>query len=189
MKKLIIALCAVFAISTAAFCEAGEHLDFSAGADCSFMLKPYAYVNAGGDYEFENGLRLGGGVRGKVNVLHKEYTVSDELNTEAWIYGMPYVLLGYKGFTVEGGFCFSRESLPEFWEVPFVRVGGEVAFAEAGPGTIGMEFGAEFWPSLYLVTPTGDSGSEQLGAGLGSVFGTLFNMVKLSVGAKYRLSL
>lgn len=189
MKKLIIALCTFLALSTAAFCEAGGNLDLSAGADCSFMLKPYAYANAGVDYEFDSGFKLGAGARGKFNVLHKQYMNDEELVSEAWAYAMPYLMIGYKGFTVEGGLCISKDFV-EFWKTPFIRMGGEAVFGEAGPGTIGMEFGAEFWPSMYLVRPedvTGDS--KELGAGLGSVLGTVFNMVKLSVGAKYRLPL
>lgn len=188
MRKLIIALCAFFALSTAAFCETGWNLDLSSGVDLSGGLKPYIYLESGVDYEFESGFKLGAGIRGDVNILHQQYRVGDSLNSEGWVFGIPYLMLGYKGFSLEGGIVFSSESFESFG-VPFVKIGGEVLFAEMEKGKLGIEFGAAYWPSLYLVKPETDDANAELGAGIGTVFLTLFNMVKVNVGVKYRLNI
>lgn len=187
MKKLIIALIAAVALSGAAFAETGLNMSVGTEAAVSIMVKPYLGLDANVSYEFEDGLFLGGGVRGYGNLM--PVRVEDQMK-ESYAYGIPYLMMGYKNFTAELGLCLSSEiDMAECYKSVFARLGGDFPIWECGKGKFGIDFGFEYWFSLYGIKAEDDSSNAQLGAALGTVFGTIFNCIKGSVGVKYYLPL
>lgn len=193
-KKLIIAAASFLLFAGAAFCEEGFNMSAGAGLASSLLLKPYAYEDVNFDYEFSNGIALGGGVRLNQNLTKTTYFNSDGsvASTEALLYTMPYLMFKAGHFTMEGGFSISEDT-EEFWKSPFVKLGGDFPVWDCGRGKIGIDFGVEVWISMVAVETKESNGSageavaSAFAAGLGSVFTTLLNAPKVSLGVRYYL--
>ncbi|MCQ2597206.1 MAG: hypothetical protein MJ181_05100 [Treponema sp.] len=193
-KKLIIAVCSLFLFAGAAFCEEGFNMSAGVGMASSLILKPYVYEDVNFDYEFSNGIALGGGVRLNQNITRAVYrnTEGNVVTSEALLYTMPYLMFQAGHFTMEGGFSISEDT-PEFWKSPFVKLGGDFPIWDCGRGKIGIDFGVEVWVSTVAVKPAesdgsaGDALASGIATGIGTAFATIFNIPKVSLGMKYYL--
>lgn len=183
MKKLIIALIAAVALTGAVFAEEGVNMSVGTEAAVSIVGKPYLGLDANAYYLFDNSFYVGGGVRGYGNLIP---TRSDSIK-EAYAYGIPYFMIGYDNFTTEIGLCLSSEidDWSQFYKSVYARMGGDYPIWDCGKGKFGIDFGVEFWMSLYGVEAEDDSSNAQLGAAFGTLFTTLFNSIKATVGVKY----
>jgi len=193
-KKMILAAGTLLIIVGMAYADEGFNMSAGAGAAVSAVGKVYAYEDVNFDYEFANGIALGGGVKVHENLTQKTfYNSNGEItSTEAFVYTMPYLMFKAGHFTMEGGVTLSSDTTPVY-ENFYARLGGDFPIWECGKGKFGLDFGIETWMSLVAVeTPESDGSGESamssaLAAGFGSLFSTIFNIPKISVGVKYYL--
>ncbi len=189
-KKLVAVLCGLFVVTGAVFADEGLNLSTGMGAAITVVAKPYVYEDVNLDYEFGNGIALGGGVKVYENILRarKENSYSE---TEAWGYVMPYTMFQYKDFTTEVGANLFPEADGNLLRLFYVRLGGDVPIFDCGPGKIGIDFGLEAWISLCAVklAETDSDAAKGIIGAFGTAFATLFNIPKATLGVKYYLPL
>lgn len=184
MKKFIALIFAACFITGAAFCDPGLNLNAGVGITSSIILKPYANVDVNVDYEFENGIGVGGGVKSNFNVMPTR--TKDKEFLESICYISPYILMKYGFFTAEMGLCLQKDTENPFQNF-YAHLGGDFPIWQAGKGKVGLNFGLEGWMSLYAIDPEDDSAEQNFAAGLGTIFTTLFNTIKVDFGVKYYL--
>lgn len=177
MKKTFIAL-ATLLFSVLAPIFANEHgFKFEAGALSSIMLKPYVYEQVGYSYKWDSGFFVGGDIRVSENIIPSS-------KAEAIAYFMAGPTIGYKNFYLSGGAFFYNNMTSIKDTYFYVRTGASFSPWQWGIGKGGMNIGLEFSPTLYITDS--ENGLE---AGFGTLFGSMFNLIKLNVGVTYYLPL
>ena len=187
MKKILLILAVSFVFGTSVFCEEGVNLDIGAGASVSIVGKPYADFDANINYEFSNGIALGLGVKENFNFTPGR-SVTNGSNGEALLYTQPYLLFKAGYFTMAGGLTISTDTDPCYKNF-YARLGTDIPVWDAGPGKIGFDAGVEGWVSINAIEANSESSEDSLAAGIGTIFTTLLNTIKLNAGAKYYLPL
>lgn len=177
MKKKSIAL-ATLLFSVLAPIFANEHgFKFETGALSSIMLKPYVYEQVGYSYKWDSGFFAGGDIRFLENIIPSS-------KEEPIVHFMCGPTFGYKNFYLSGGAFFYNNMTSIKDTYFYARTGISFSPWQWGKGNGGMDIGLEISPTLYI-----PDSEDELEAGLGALFGSLFNLIKLNVGVTYYLPL
>lgn len=187
MKKLLLIFAASFVFSAAVFCEEGLNLDIGTGASISVVGKPYADFDSNLNYEFSNRIALGLGIKENFNFTPGK-KITNGSNGESLLYIQPYLLFKAGYFTMAGGLTVSNDTDPGYNNA-YVRLGTDIPVWEAGPGKIGFDAGLEGWLSLNCIESKSEKAGDSFAAGIGTIFTTMLNTVKLNAGVKYYLPL
>lgn len=189
-KKWMAVLSGLLVFAGVVFADEGLNISAGTGAAITLLTKPYVYEDVSLDYEFGNGIALGGGVKVYENI-RRALKANDFADDEAWGYVIPYTMFQYKCFTAEAGANLFPEADGNLFRLFFFRLGGDVPLFDCGPGKIGIDFGLETWLSRYAVALDSESSDAAKGfiGAFGTAFGTLFNIPKATIGLKYYLPL
>lgn len=175
MKKSIVLSALLFVLAPI---FANEHgFKFDVGASCSIMLKPYVYEQVGYSYKWDSGFFVGGDIRVSENIIPSS-------KAEPIFYFMGGPTLGYKNFYLSGGVFFFNNMTSIKDTFFYIRTGANFSPWQWGKGKGGMDIALEFSPTRYI--PSTENSLEN---GLVTLFGTIFNFVKLNVGVTYFLPL
>lgn len=176
MKKLI-TLIAASLISFGAF--AFNH-GIMVGVDYSPSIVKYTYLSETLTYRvnFTDIFGIDAGVRFMENFIPVENESIAYITPLLNIYAGPWYL---------GGGCQITPGLPidNGLFTPYARTGFMFPNIRISRGTFRVNTGIEFSPTLINATPTDDSPSAALGAGLASAIGSIINCVKLNLGVSY----
>ena len=157
----------------------GHALHVSVDA-CASLLKFYAAESLSYKYGFRNGIGLSAGLRVMENIFRT--------SQEPYIYLIPYADFWYKHWYLGAGVLFDIPSNTD--PLPVVHTGWNFGQWECGLGRIGIDFGLELSPTVYIVESTGEgSMGDALGEAFGSVFGTILNVIKINLGVSWLLPL
>ena len=199
MKKRFLAIMACFIIGTV--CVSAQEntektdssgleygINFGAGVETSFILKPYIYESTSFMIKPTENFSADLGVRVLFNTLKS--------SKEPLVYLLPTFTITFHHFYLGGGaFIDFTDSNSEdnsnsivSWQV---RAGAVFGNWEWGPGIGNVDIGLSFSPTV-IIAETSESDNEAgaaLGAAIGSIFLTIFNIVKLNVGVTWFLPL
>ena len=172
MKKKFLIFLALISLSTVPLSAVEWGAQFGAGVDTS-LVHVYTYESAAIKFTANDYFKVDLGIR-ILNDFFKEenspfFFFMPTLNITVW-----HIYLG-------GGLCMSGKT---DYDVTFQgRVGTTFGNWEWGQGIGGMDIGLELSPTVLMVSA--DESDSALGAALGSIFLTIFNMLKLNVGVTW----
>ncbi|MBO4507242.1 MAG: hypothetical protein J5747_01230 [Spirochaetaceae bacterium] len=170
MKKRFILIGIILALVIAPVAAMDIGVNFNAGVRPS-MVNVYLYEDVAFRMEFNDTFGAEVGVDLMENFAFAPY-----------LYFSPYISFYADGFYLTGGVLFHTRmnSIEDVY--PWGEVGWRFGDWQMGPGIGNVDVGVNISPTIALAE-TGDD----LGDALGSIFATIFNMLKLKVGFSWYL--
>lgn len=129
------------------FAENKMNLQFSLAASSSFSPQPFLGANISVDFNWQNGIGIGGGIKEFLNISHR--------NEEVLLFGGPYIFIKYKYFFTGTGILFIEFiSTASF----YFNAGFAIPIKEIKNIKLGLDFGFEMWsPPLKTIVDTSDN--------------------------------
>ncbi|MBR1918384.1 MAG: hypothetical protein IJ831_02040 [Spirochaetales bacterium] len=140
-----------------------------AGAGFSMVFRMYPYADADVRYVTDGGFGIGAGARGLWNCLKVGDNEPDGMVS-------PYAMISYKSMYLAGGVSYDAENDL----LPYGRLGVQFEMVDHIFGDIAIEFSGT--PYEF----EDDNDEDILAEIFGSMFLTILNIPKLSVGMTYR---
>lgn len=170
MKKIFVLIGVILVITLTPLTALDCGVNFNAGIRPS-MVNVYVYEDVAFRMEFDDTFGTEIGVDLMENFAFAPY-----------FYFSPYVSLYFDGFYLTGGILFHTR-MNSFEDIyPWGEVGWRFGEWQMGPGIGNVDLALNISPTIALAE-TGD----ELGDALGSIFATIFNMLKLKVGFSWYL--
>ena len=170
MKKIFVLIGVILVITLTPLTALDCGVNFNAGIRPS-MVNVYVYEDVAFRMEFDDTFGTEIGVDLMENFAFAPY-----------FYFSPYVSLYFDGFYLTGGILFHTR-MNSFEDIyPWGEVGWRFGDWQMGPGIGNVDLALNISPTIALAE-TGD----ELGDALGSIFATIFNMLKLKVGFSWYL--
>lgn len=174
MKKRFLIFLALITLSTVPLSAVEWGAQFGAGLDSS-LVHVYTYESAAVKFTVNDYFKVDLGIRVLNDFFKKEnspfFFFMPTLNITVW-----HIYLG-------GGLCMSGKTDYGYDVIFQGRIGTTFGDWEWGQGVGGMDIGLELSPTVLTVSK--EESDSALGAALGSVFLSLFNMLKLNVGVTW----
>ena len=174
MKKRFLIFLALISLSTVPLSAVEWGAQFGAGLDSS-IVHIYPYESAAVRFTANDYFKVDLGVK-ILNDFFKE-------ENSPLFFFMPTLNITVWHIYVGGGLCMSAKTDYGYDVIFQGRVGTTFGNWEWGPGIGGMDIGFELSPTVLMVSQ--DENTTATGAAIGSVFLSLFNMLKLSVGVTW----
>lgn len=147
-------------------------LNFNAGIDTS-IINLYLYQNVTFKIQSEEKTGAEVGLR-----------VLENASFSPHFYFNPFIQFDLSHWYVGGGLMLPSNMASSDDLLWFVRTGVLFGNWDMGSGKGDIDIGLELSPTIYI-----DEDAKDLGGALASIFGTIFNLVKLNVGFTWYLPL
>lgn len=176
MKKSILAIIALISLSSASLAAVEFGAVFGAGIDSS-LVHIYPYESAAVQMKVNDYFKTDVGVR----ILNDFSAFKDE--TVPFFFFMPTINITVWHIYLGGGLCMSGKTDYGYDIIFQLRTGATFGNWEWGQGIGGMDVGLELSPTVLKVSQ--DESTSAAGAAIGSIFLSLFNMIKLNIGVTW----